>query len=1104
MKEEQTVREADNVKMKNRLVHIGLAILLIVGGMPASLLGFGGHTAANGATFSGSGTSADPYLIETAEQFNAIRGSYLGQNLYFKLNSSIDLSSYAEGAGWEPIGTNTNFFEGHLDGNGFEISGLKVDRGNHTGLFASIGMRATVQNVRLTGVHVKGDYYVGALTAVNYGNVINSSVSGIVSGNFSVGGLIGAQYGEVRNSYSFVKVRGIEYIGVLAGNNSGKVYSSYASGEAEGKNAGGLVGYNSYGDIHDSHSASKVSGSTQVGGLVGTNNNGIINGSYSSGEVRASTYVGGLAGLNSYATIQNSYSSAKVFGNHIVGGLVGLLTDSSIIENSYASGSLRMKDYVSIWGGLIGDNYSPGSAVVTNSFYDTEATEQSVSDGGTGKTTEEMQNLATYDDGGLGAWDFTTIWGIDPAYNGGYPYLRGAQAFISYDGNGHAGGSVPGLQSFVPGTAAAIHSGTHGFVKAAALFDGWNTAADGSGSSYRPGDFAAFPAHATLYVKWLPASAAATIASSIGVVSAGGTANESLTKVTIGTSVAELKAAITPAAGATFDIYEADGVTAATEVENGKLVVVTAQDLIAKTTYTVSVASGAKELIDYSIPEQVQAAVIDRAARTVTVTVPYGTELGQLVASFTVSPDAAAKVGTTAQISGTTANDFTNPIVWTVEAADGSVQSWTVTVTVAPNQEATLRSSIGTVSTGGTANETIVSIPSGTTLAALKAAITPAEEATFEVYDADGTTVATTLATGKKVIVTAQDGTTKVTYTVTVNAAPPVVIPPPGVVRSTNGKLSIPAGSSGEVSLDDRIFVSIPVQTAKAPFQLTIERVTAPERLLAEDDALLSGVYELLKSFQANFQPAVSITLTFDPAKLENTETAAVFYYDEAEKRWIEVKGGIISGNRIAIKVDHFTKFAVFAASKDETGQQPEWSDIAGHWAEASIHQAVKDGIASGYPDGTFRPDRDVTRSEFTVLLMNALNKHNGAAEAANTELPFADSAKIGAWAKGAVAQALQAGYISGYGDGTFRPNDVITRTEMAVMVAKAFGPSPIASASTGFSDDGDIPSWARDEVAAIREAGILQGKEGNRFHPHASATRAEAVSILLRAAVEK
>lgn len=92
--------------------------------------------------------------------------------------------------------------------------------------------------------------------------------------------------------------------------------------------------------------------------------------------------------------------------------------------------------------------------------------------------------------------------------------------------------------------------------------------------------------------------------------------------------------------------------------------------------------------------------------------------------------------------------------------------------------ESTLTSTIGTVSSGGTENETITNIPYGTTLAAFKAAVTPAAHATFEVYVADGITPATTLTTGNKVIVTAQDATTKTAYIVTVQAAPTIPTAP--------------------------------------------------------------------------------------------------------------------------------------------------------------------------------------------------------------------------------------------------------------------------------------------------------------------------------------
>ncbi|MCG7408338.1 discoidin domain-containing protein [Paenibacillus sp. ACRRX] len=95
----------------------------------------------------------------------------------------------------------------------------------------------------------------------------------------------------------------------------------------------------------------------------------------------------------------------------------------------------------------------------------------------------------------------------------------------------------------------------------------------------------------------------------------------------------------------------------------------------------------------------------------------------------------------------------------------------------------TLTSTIGTVSVGGTVNETIL-VGSDVKLAALKAAITPSANASFEIYNADGITKATTLATGMKIIVTSQTGTNKVTYTITVSS-PNLALNKPAKADST-------------------------------------------------------------------------------------------------------------------------------------------------------------------------------------------------------------------------------------------------------------------------------------------------------------------------------
>jgi hypothetical protein len=355
-----------------------------------------------------------------------------------------------------------------------------------------------------------------------------------------------------------------------------------------------------------------------------------------------------------------------------------------------------------------------------------------------------------------------------------------------------------------------------------------------------------------------------------------------------------------------------------------------------------------------------------------------------------------------------------------------------------------------------------------------------------------------------KIVVIAQDGS-EMTYTVAVTRA--AAYTPSGggggglsVITSKNGKLTLPASRAGEVSLNNEIEISIPANASKKQLELTIEKVLNTQGLLSNREILASSVYEILKNLTENFDKRVTITFTFDPSKLKSGQTVAIFYYDEVKKVWVKVEGGKISKNRISVEVDHFTKFAVLVV--DEITGLPvlepftgtTFSDIAKHWAEASIKQAVISGIVKGYTDGTFKPNATVTRAEFAVMLMNGLKlQGNGA------DLTFTDNAKIGAWAQKAVAQAVQAGIIKGNQDGSFRPNAEVTRAELAVMIANALGQPIEANATTSFADDKDIPAWAKGSVAIVKQAGIVQGKSDNKFSPQDNATRAEAVMVLLK-----
>ncbi|MGG1633009.1 S-layer homology domain-containing protein [Paenibacillus sp. NRS-1760] len=176
-----------------------------------------------------------------------------------------------------------------------------------------------------------------------------------------------------------------------------------------------------------------------------------------------------------------------------------------------------------------------------------------------------------------------------------------------------------------------------------------------------------------------------------------------------------------------------------------------------------------------------------------------------------------------------------------------------------------------------------------------------------------------------------------------------------------------------------------------------------------------------------------------------------------------------------------------------DTTTEIKLSDISGHWAETGIKQAVSIGFIKGYVDGTFKPNQTVTRAEFSVMLMNALKP-----EGAGVALTFTDTVKIGTWAQKAVAQAVQAGIINGYKDGTFLPNAKVTRSEMAVMIANALKLNIESDTVTSFADDKSIPSWAKGAVAELNKLSLMVGSSSNQFNPKAQATRAEAVTVLL------
>ena len=320
----------------------------------------------------------------------------------------------------------------------------------------------TVENSHATGdVHGNDDeefwggLYIGGLIGINLGIVNSSYASGDVSGHKNVGGLVGHNgestifagmipQNSISDSYSLGNVSGNESVGGLIGYNNVHVNDSYYTGDVVGKNiVGGLIGHNGpEGEVRGAYVIGTVSGGPNgtlpedgAGGLIGLNE-GLLDRTFTNVTVTSEGhFTGGLVGQNK-GNIMQSTSIGDVEGNRSsVGGLVGY--NSGTVNDCSATGSVNGdSDFA---GGLVGFNsgtvsecFSVGSvsgdghvgglvgltlSLVSDSYWDTEASGISASSGGEGRTSEEMIQQSTFT-----AWDFDDVWHMD---NGStYPMLQ--------------------------------------------------------------------------------------------------------------------------------------------------------------------------------------------------------------------------------------------------------------------------------------------------------------------------------------------------------------------------------------------------------------------------------------------------------------------------------------------------------------------------------------------------------------------------------------------------------------------------------------------------------------------------------------------------------
>ena len=238
----------------------------------------------------------------------------------------------------------------------------------------------------------------------------------------------------------------------------------------------------------------------------------------------------------------------------------------------------------------------------------------------------------------------------------------------------------------------------------------------------------------------------------------------------------------------------------------------------------------------------------------------------------------------------------------------------------------------------------------------------------------------------------------------------------------------------------------------------------------------------------------ISVRLPYTPAKGEQTGNLYAVYVDDAGKvEWITKSSYNASLKAVVFETGHFSVYGV-----GYKNPAPAFTDITGHWAADNILFAASRGLLSGTSDTTFSPDTGMTRGMFVT----ALGRLAGINPDSYQTGKFTD-VKADAYYAPYVNWAAQTGIVEGVTATTFAPDTNINREQMAVIMknyaAKLGYDLPQTLKAVTFADNTQISSWAKDAVKSMQQAGILAGKNENKFDPKGTATRAEVATVLRR-----
>ncbi|WP_276358068.1 S-layer homology domain-containing protein [Cohnella caldifontis] len=244
--------------------------------------------------------------------------------------------------------------------------------------------------------------------------------------------------------------------------------------------------------------------------------------------------------------------------------------------------------------------------------------------------------------------------------------------------------------------------------------------------------------------------------------------------------------------------------------------------------------------------------------------------------------------------------------------------------------------------------------------------------------------------------------------------------------------------------------------------------------------------------FSSYVQREIPLPDGTDPSKI----TTGVVVEPDGTVRHVPTKVILIDGKYYA-KINSLTN-STYAV----VWHPLEFGDVSNHWAKEAVNDMGSRMIIEGIGNGLFHPDRDITRAEFVAIIVRALGLKLESGTSVFSDVKESD------WYGSAINTAYAYHLAGGFEDGTFRPNDKVTREQAMVILSKAMAITglkaklsvhSVDAALRPYTDAAVVSAWAQSSIADCLQAGIVSGRSGTALAPKDSITRAEVAAMVER-----